>query len=148
MEHDLSRFVDAQAPVIETALAELRAGRKRSHWMWFVFPQLRGLGRSPTAEYFGLDGLVEAQAYLDHPTLGSRLREGVTAVLGHAEETPETIFGAVDAMKFRSCLTLFKRVAENGDDAQAEADERLFAHALETFYGGEEDQRTLGMLGP
>lgn len=106
---DLERFVRAQAGgVHEGALAELKAGRKRGHWMWFVFPQARGLGRSAMAEYYGIGGVEEARAYLAHPLLGPRLRECVAAVLSHAgERTAEEMLGAVDAMKLRSCLALF-----------------------------------------
>lgn len=135
--HDLSRFVDAQEGVYPRALAELEAGRKRSHWMWFVLPQLAGLGRSQTARRYALSGLEEAKAYLAHPVLGPRLRECVRAVLKHPERSPHEIFGSPDDMKFRSCLTLF---------AAAAPDEPLFDDALRTFYDGERDARTLRLL--
>jgi uncharacterized protein (DUF1810 family) len=137
---DLQRFVDAQGGgVYERALAELRAGRKRSHWMWFVFPQLRGLGRSETSRFFGLESLHEARAYLDHPLLGSRVRacfEAVAAASGSAEE----ILGSIDAMKLRSSATLFARVAP--DDA-------LFQTVLDRFFDGAPDPGTDVLLdGP
>jgi uncharacterized protein (DUF1810 family) len=134
---NLQRFIDAQDGVIETALAELRSGRKRSHWMWFIFPQLAGLGRSATAQYYGIASLDEARAYLDHPLLGSRLREAVGAVLPWASRrSAERILGPVDAMKLRSSLTLFEQAEPGG----------VFAEALAGFYGGEGDERTLALL--
>ena len=135
--HNLQRFVDAQDGIFETALAELRAGLKLSHWMWFVFPQLAELGRSPTAQYFGIASLDEARAYLDHPLLGARLNESVAVLLPHVgKRSPEQILGEIDAMKLRSSLTLFDSVAPSG----------RFAEALERFYGGQRDQRTLALL--
>ena len=135
---DLSRFLMAQASSYDSALAELRAGRKQSHWIWYVFPQLAGLGRSAASEYYGLSGMAEAVAYLAHPVLGARLRESVTAMLAHASLSADRILGDVDAMKFRSCLTLFNAAAPG---------EPLFAAALDTFFGGVPDQRTLQLLG-
>jgi len=132
----LQRFVDAQRGVIEPALAELRAGRKQSHWMWFVFPQLRGLGRSETSRHFGLDGLAEAQAYLDHPVLGPRLRAACEAVLA-APGDAVTILGPIDAMKLRSSATLFHRAAP---------DDPLFPALLERFFGGSPDPATDELL--
>ena len=108
---DLARFVEAQAPVYENALAELRAGRKRSHWMWFIFPQIRGLGISPTAQYYALSGLEEARAYLAHPLLGARLLACTAAVTAHRESGVSGIFGSPDDLKFRSSMTLFAAVA-------------------------------------
>jgi uncharacterized protein (DUF1810 family) len=135
--HNLNRFVDAQKGVIDTALAEIRAGSKQSHWMWFVFPQLAELGRSPTAKYFGLASIEEARAYLTHPLLGTRLREGVDALLLWAGKcTAERILGPIDAMKLRSCLTLFDRVEPNS----------IFEQALVNFFGGERDELTLALL--
>ena len=135
--HNLQRFIDAQDGVIETALADLQAGAKRSHWMWFVFPQLRQLGRSPTAQRYGIASIGEARAYLQHPLLGLRLTASIEAILPWAERrTPEEILGPVDALKFRSCLTLFDAV-EPG---------RLFDRALAAFYGGVRDERTLALL--
>ena len=137
MNGDLSRFVEAQAGVYERALADLRQGQKRGHWMWFVFPQLRGLGRSPTAKYYGLNGENEAWEYLAHPVLGPRLDECVRAVLPHGAHGAEAVFGDIDAMKFRSCLTLFEFVADQP---------RVFVEALDAFYGGERDGLTLDLL--
>ena len=134
---DLSRFVDAQATAYSTALAELRAGHKRTHWIWFVFPQLKGLGRSTTADHYGLSGLEEARAYLAHPLLGERLREVTTAMLVHESQSASVVLGELDAMKFRSCMTLFSRV---------EPSESLFGAALERFFNGEADARTLELL--
>ena len=134
---DLQRFIDAQDGVYETALAELRAGSKQSHWMWFVFPQLAGLGRSPTARFYAIRSLDEARAYFEHPLLGARLRECVDALLPWAKKrTPEQILGQVDAIKLRSSLTLFDRVAPRG----------AFARALEALFSGERHGGTLELL--
>jgi len=135
--HDLQRFIDAQESIYETALAELRAGSKRSHWMWFIFPQLRGLGLSPTAQFYGIASLDEATAYLGHPLLGTRLRECVDAILPWSGRLgAEVIFGATDALKLRSSLTLFDHVEPNA----------LCAAGLAAFFDGEPDQRTLALL--
>jgi len=134
----LDRFVLAQADSYACALAELRAGCKRSHWVWFVFPQLRGLGHSPMAQHYGLSGLAEARAYAAHPVLGPRLRECVRALLGHAGTSAARLLGEVDALKLRSCLTLF---------ALAAPDEALFGRALERFHAGVSDPGTLRLLG-
>ncbi len=136
--HDLQRFVAAQAEVYDQALAELEVGRKQSHWMWFVFPQIAGLGRSPTARHYAIASRAEADAYFSHPLLGSRLVECTNAVLRHPDTPADFIFGAVDAMKFRSSMTLF--------DAVAGAFEPCFGEALHTFYCGERDPRTLELL--
>lgn len=134
---DLQRFVDAQDGVVEGALAELRAGAKRGHWMWFVFPQMRGLGRSGMADFYGISGMEEARAYLAHPLLRPRLRQCVAAVLGHAgERTAEAMLGAVDAAKLRSCLTLF----------EAAGGGQLFARALTQLFAGERDSATLVLV--
>jgi uncharacterized protein (DUF1810 family) len=134
----LARFVAAQSGVYELALAELRAGAKRTHWMWFVLPQLRGLGHSLMADRYGIEELGEAQAYLAHPLLGHRLRECVEAVLTHSgQKDAATILGVVDAIKFQSSLTLFE--AAGGGS--------LFGQALDAFYKGERDRRTLAMIG-
>ena len=135
---DLERFVAAQAPIYAQALVELKRGRKQSHWMWFVFPQLAGLGRSPTAQLYGIASAAEARAYLAHPLLGPRLRECCEALLAHRGSRAESILGPVDALKLRSSTTLFEAVA---DDAEP------FARVLETFYRGERDPITLGLLG-
>ena len=134
--HNLQRFLDAQDGIYEMALAELCAGAKRSHWMWFVFPQLRGLGLSPTARYYAIASLDEASAYLIHPVLGARLRESVEALLPWEGRPADQILGSVDAMKLRSSLTLFHRVQPNS----------LFAEGLAAFFRGERDQRTLALL--
>ena len=134
---DLDRFVKAQDPVIATVLQELRAGRKQTHWMWFVFPQLRGLGRSPIAQHYGIDSLAEARAYLGHAILRPRLEEGVVAVLGVSARTLYEIFGSPDDMKFRSSMTLF---------ALANGDGSLFKTALEQYCSGEMDAATLDLL--
>ena len=135
---DLARFVRAQGGgVYEGALAELRAGAKRGHWMRFVFPQLRGLGRSATAHLYGISGPEEARAYLTHPLLGPRLGECVAAVMPHAaQRTADAMLGAVDAAKLRSCLTLFE--AAGGGEP--------FAQALAALFGGERDPATLVMV--
>jgi uncharacterized protein (DUF1810 family) len=133
----LQRFVDAQEGVFPTALAELRAGAKQSHWMWFIFPQLAGLGRSSTAQYYGIRSRDEAVAYLANPLLGPRLHDAVEAILPWADErSAEEILGQIDALKLRSCLTLFDAVEPDG----------LFGRALAAFYDGP-DERTLALLG-
>jgi len=135
--HNLQRFIDAQDGVIEAALAELKAGAKRSHWMWFIFPQLRQLGRSPTAKHYGITSIEEASAYLQHPLLGARLTASIEAILRWAgRRTPEQILGPVDTLKFRSSLTLFDAGQPGG----------LFDRALAAFYGGIRDERTLALL--
>ena len=133
----LRRFVEAQEPVIETALAELRRGRKESHWMWFVFPQLAALGRSATAVRFGLRSLAEARSYLAHPVLGPRLTLCTDTVLRVPDRTLTQIFGSPDDLKFRSCMTLFDRAAEGPAP---------FSAALDRFCGGAPDPRTLELL--
>lgn len=135
--YDLQRFLDAQAPVCGDLLRELRQGRKESHWMWFVFPQLRGLGQSPLAVRYGIGSLEEASAYLAHRILGLRLRECVRILLGHRGLSAFEIFGTPDDLKLRSCLTLFARAAP---------EEPLFAEALARFFDGEQDPRTLQLL--
>ena len=131
---NLERFVDAQdGGVYERALAELRDGRKRSHWMWFVFPQIAGLGRSPAAQRYAIGSLEEARAYLGHPVLGPRLVESATALLDIGDSDPELVLGSIDAMKLRSSMTLFMR---------AEPDERVFARVLERYYDGRADDKT------
>lgn len=137
--YDLSRFVDAQAGTYATALAELQAGAKRGHWMWFIFPQLRGLGSSAMAQRYGLSGLDEASAYLGHPLLGPRLLACTQAVLGHSERSLRAMLGSPDDLKFRSCMTVFAAAAGN--------EPSLFRQALTVHCGGELDQRTLAQLG-
>ncbi len=135
--HDLQRFLDAQAPVHDQAAAELRLGRKRTHWMWFVFPQLRGLGFSATAMRYGIASLDEARAYLAHPVLGQRLIENTRRVLAVQDRTVHQIFGSPDDMKFRSSMTLF---------AHADPAVKEFRAALDKYCGGEEDPMTVGRL--
>jgi uncharacterized protein (DUF1810 family) len=132
---DLERFVAAQAPLIDDVMAELQAGRKRTHWMWFVFPQLRALGRSSTAHFYGIASLAEARAYLAHPVLGPRLLDCTRAVLAVQGRTLHEIFGTPDDMKFRSCMTLFSQVTPEP-----------FTAALARYCGGEADERTLALL--
>ena len=132
----LERFVGAQAQTYEAALCEIVRGRKTSHWMWFIFPQLRGLGSSTTARTYGITSLVEARAFLRHPILGQRLRECVTALLDLPRADAEEIFGSVDAMKLRSSLTLFMR-AGGGP---------LFEAALQRCFSGQADERTDELL--
>jgi uncharacterized protein (DUF1810 family) len=136
-DFNLQRFVDAQEPVYANVRAELAAGRKRSHWMWFIFPQIEGLGFSAMAERYALAGLAEARAYLAHPLLGARLRECCALVLAADGASAHAIFGSPDDMKLRSSLTLF---------AQAAPDEALFTDCLRKYYGGQPDQATLDRL--
>lgn len=136
---DLGRFLSAQERTQAQALAELRRGRKESHWMWFVFPQLAGLGRSETARHYAIRSLAEARAYLAHPVLGNRLREAVAAAMGSGVASPRALFGSPDDMKLRSSLTLFREAAE-GEEA------RPFDEALARFFGGEADEETLKRL--
>jgi len=132
---DLDRFIEAQAPVIGQVRRELEAGSKRTHWMWFIFPQLRGLGRSPTAQHFGLAGQDEARAYLADPRLGPRLVE-CTALVNQVEgKTANGIFGSPDTMKFRSCMTLF-----------ATLQPQPFEDALRKYHDGKPDPVTLELL--
>jgi len=140
--YDLARFVEAQARCYGRVLEELAAGEKTSHWMWFIFPQLRGLGMSATARRFGLSGLDEARAYLAHPLLGGRLSECTRVVLGVEGRTAHEIFGSPDDLKLRSCLTLFAYAAEPA----ALPDTRVFGEALAKYYRGEPDPRTLELL--
>ena len=134
---NLERFIDAQSDTFETALSELRSGRKQSHWMWFIFPQLAGLGRSPTARYFGIASIAEARDYLADPLLGPRLRSVSEALLRWADDrSADDILGPVDAMKLRSSMTLF----------EAASDDPLFSQLLDSFYSGARDERTLALL--
>ena len=135
---DLERFVTAQAPVFATALAELKAGRKRSHWMWFIFPQLRGLGHSSTAKFYGISSLDEARAYRAHPLLGPRLEICTGAVLGIRDSALNAIFGSPDDLKFCSSMTLFSYAAGGP--------ESVFRQALGRYCDGRADERTLALL--
>ena len=132
----LQRFIEAHELSYATALGEIRRGAKRSHWMWYVFPQLSGLGRSATAEFYGIRSLDEARAYLDHPLLGSRYIECVEALQDLNGSDPYAVFGDVDAMKLRSSLTLFEAVRPFP----------LFAAALDRWFDGERDPMTLRLL--
>jgi len=134
----LERYVQAQQRGYARALEELAAGQKRSHWIWYILPQLRELGRSQMARDFGIESRAEAAEYLAHPILGPRLVECVNAILGHGDRSAVDMLGEIDAMKFRSCLTLFARVA---------TDESCFVTALATFYQGKPDPETLRLLG-
>ena len=135
-QYDLQRFVDAQdrGGTYDRALQELRDGRKTSHWMWFVFPQIAGLGSSPMAQRYAISSLDEARAYLAHPVLGDRLREAARALTGLDTRSPDEVLGGIDAMKLRSSMTLFARAAP---------DEPVFARVLERYFGGEPDPETL-----
>ena len=134
---DLQRFVDAQAPVYSRVVAELRQGRKQSHWMWFIFPQLAGLGQSPMAQRFALRSREEAMAYLGHGVLGPRLRQCTALVNAVAGRTIREILGSPDDLKLCSSMTLFGAVSSEPE----------FAAAIAKFYGGVSDQRTLDLLG-
>jgi uncharacterized protein (DUF1810 family) len=135
---DLARFVAAQDPVMPTVRRELEEGRKRTHWMWFVFPQLRGLGTSATAHRYGITGREEAAAYLDQPVLDRRLVECTALVNAIQDRSIEAVFGSPDDMKFRSCMTLFDAVRPG----------EAFGAALETWFAGTRDPRTLALLHP
>ena len=135
-ETDLARFVEAQQPVFETALGEIRQGRKRTHWMWYIFPQIRGLGRSEQARYFSIRSRAEAAAYANHELLGQRLRACVTALQDLTSSNAVNVFGEVDAMKLRSSLTLFETVT----------DDPLFGAALDRWFAGSRDEATLEIL--
>jgi uncharacterized protein (DUF1810 family) len=136
--YDLARFVDAQASAHAKALAELRAGRKLTHWMWFVFPQVAGLGTSSMSQRYAIGSLDEARAYLAHPVLGPRLRECAGAVLSHPDETARDIMGSPDDAKLCSSMTLF---------ALADPAEPIFQQVLDTFFAGRRDPRTVQALG-
>jgi uncharacterized protein (DUF1810 family) len=158
---DLERFVRAQeaSGTYAQALTELRAGRKRSHWMWFVLPQVAGLGHSAMAQRYAVSGLPEARAYLAHPVLGPRLLECVRALDGLDEHDPRQVLGDIDALKLRSCLTLFERAATTGasrsradqhdqhDQHEDDSPGELFASVLDHYFGGGRDATTLAILG-
>ena len=137
-EFDAKRFIDAQKNSYDMALAEIKSGRKQSHWMWYIFPQLKGLGKSGTSDFYGLNGLKDAKAYIEDPILGVRLLEISRAVLDHNEKTAEEIFGYIDAKKLKSCMTLFKEAAP---------ELQIFNDVLKQFYNGRSDYRTLHLLG-
>ena len=137
MTDTLDRFLKAQKHTYPAALREIRAGRKESHWMWFIFPQMRGLGRSDMAYIYGIADRAEAEAYLAHPVLSARLREITEALLSLEESDPNAIFGGIDAMKLRSSMTLFAAVSE---------DNSVFHRTLAKFFSGRMDQKTLELL--
>ena len=136
--HDLKRFLGAQEGVYERALSELRAGRKRTHWMWYIFPQIGGLGMSETAKRYSIKSIEEAREYLEHPVLGPRLLRCAEAMLALEGRSVSEIFGSPDDLKLRSCMTLFARVAEPGS---------VFVRVLEKYYKGVQDEKTLSILG-
>jgi uncharacterized protein (DUF1810 family) len=136
---DLQRFVTAQAPVFDAVLQELQAGRKRTHWMWFVFPQLRQLGYSTTARFYGIGSLDEARAYYAHTVLGSRLVLCTRTVVASTARSLHDIFGSPDDLKLRSSMTLFEAASSGAD--------KVFAQALEQWCAGERDARTLELIG-
>jgi uncharacterized protein (DUF1810 family) len=136
--HELQRFVDAQQPIYPQVVRELRAGQKRSHWMWFIFPQIRGLGYSAMSRKFALDSRDQATAYAQHSILGNRLIECTQLVLDIPDRTIRQIFGSPDDLKFRSCMTLF---------ALATPQPQAFQQALDKYFGGQPDQRTLEIVG-
>jgi len=135
--YNLNRFVDAQNSVYDDVRSELRAGQKTGHWMWFIFPQIQGLGKSETARHFAISSLAEAQAYLAHPILGPRLRQCASLVASIEDSSAEDVFGGIDSLKLRSSMTLF---------AQATPDNKIFLDILEKYFGGESDKMTLQLL--
>ncbi|MFJ4143060.1 DUF1810 domain-containing protein [Pseudomonas sp. NPDC089734] len=135
--YDLQRFVEAQQPLFQQALSELEAGKKRSHWMWFVFPQIKGLGRSSMAQRYAISGLAEAQAYLQHPLLGPRLLQCARAIAPQVQRSARQIFGSPDDLKLHSSMTLFTLAAP---------DQPVFRDVLDTFFDGEQDAMTLEKL--
>ena len=134
--YDLERFLSAQDNMYEIALQEIQAGYKASHWMWFVFPQLKGLGYSSTAKYYGITGKDEAKEYLEHPVLGKRLREITSALLRVDSNNAEEVMGYPDFLKLQSCMTLFAKIS--GDS--------LFTDVLDKYYGGKMDEKTIAIL--
>lgn len=139
MNYDIQRFIKAQAQPYsgyQQALSEIQRGQKRGHWIWYIFPQMKGLGYSHMSEYYGISGLKEAQDYMEDEVLSIRLREITNALLSHKDKTSEAILGYVDDLKVRSCMTLFDAVCPND----------IFGEVLNQFYGGERCQRTLEML--
>lgn len=134
----LQKFLDAQDGIYETALQELRTGKKKSHWMWFIFPQLLGLGRSATAQFYGIKDLSEAKAYLAHPILGFRIRETVAVLLQQNHYDAYLIFGSPDDLKLKSCLTLFAIAEEENNN--------IFRKALEVYFQGTSDSKTVELL--
>ena len=140
-EPDLIPFVNAQAQVYSRVVEELTDGRKRTHWIWFIFPQLVGLGRSVTAQHYAIRDLEQARRYLADPLLGGRLRDDVRRMIVHKDRSALEILGSPDDLKFRSCITLFRQAASEASD------QMLFTEALDQFYDGNPDPRTLELLG-
>ncbi|MCX7666534.1 MAG: DUF1810 domain-containing protein [Gemmataceae bacterium] len=133
----LYRFLEAQLDDYFTALAEIRAGQKESHWMWYIFPQFRGLGHSPTSQHFAIQSLAEAQAYFAHPVLGTRLLECFESLLELENRTARQMFGPIDSLKLRSCATLFARACPQN---------RIFQRVLDRYYEGQPDPKTLELI--
>jgi uncharacterized protein (DUF1810 family) len=144
--YDLQRFVDAQQPVFETVKRELLGGRKQSHWMWFIFPQVKGLGHSDTARKFAISSQEEAEAYLNHSLLGNRLRECSKLVATHRERSTEEFFGYPDTLKFRSSMTLFAHAAQHIQSVQTRSGNEVFDECLRKYFNGEPDPLTLALL--
>ena len=138
-KHSLQRFIDAQQPVYATALSEIKSGKKKTHWMWFIFPQIEGLGSSEMAHYYAIKDMEEASSYLHHPLLGARLVEICNALFSLQDNNASVIFGYPDDMKLKSCLTLFAAVP--GADP-------VFTRLLERFFGGKKDETTLAIIKP
>lgn len=135
--HNVGRFLDAQAGVYDIAFAEIQAGRKQTHWMWFVFPQIAGLGASPTSHFYAIKSAAEARAYLEHPVLGDRLRKCADAVLHLSARSATDVFGSPDDLKLRSSATLFAAVSGPGS---------VFEHLISRYFQGEPDKKTLELL--
>ena len=135
--NSLDRFLEAQEPMYDTALAEIKKGEKESHWMWYIFPQLRGLGKSQMAYAYGINGLEEAKAYLAHPVLSARLIEISEALLEHTDIIIEDLIGDLDVLKLRSCMTLFAFLSEEGS---------VFHQVLDCFYDGKMDEHTIELI--
>lgn len=138
METDLNRFLKAQENDYLTALSEIKAGRKRSHWMWYIFPQVKGLGFSETSKFYAIKDIEEAVAYLKHPVLGKRLKEITSELLKLHTNNASEVFGSPDDMKIKSSLTLFAAITDETS---------IFREALQKFFGGKEDEQTLRILG-
>ena len=134
--NDVSRFIKAQESMYETALAEIRNGKKESHWIWFILPQLRGLGHSYNSTYYGIDGLEEARIYLNNPILSSRLCEIVNVLLSLPTDDPESIFGKLDALKLKSSMTLFDAIQSND----------VFSQVLDKYFNGQRDNATISII--
>ena len=138
MKNPLNRFLEAQEDVYETALSEIKSGQKRSHWMWFIFPQYKGLGYSDTSKYYAIDSLEEANEYLNHPILGRRLKEISNELLLLEDEPIEFIFGSPDNLKLRSCMTLFSEIDDSEDN--------VFINVIEQYFSGKLDHNTLLLM--